>query len=231
MLTHAFNPFTFQPRLRPTAPCASSASPREIAWSADGSLLWSVLPQPCAEVADEVSEGDTADAVAGAAAAGGGRGSAVPALGAWGAFRGASGGSGRARRGVVCALDMTERSALSCARPRDWGREGDAAPFCMEWRQARLWGEEGADNAGGEGGVAAQFVEQGCAQVGDVDWVDGAVSNGTRRLGLARWPGVLEGGVALLREGVEWGSSVFHDRFENSVLVCGRSALQRVVMA
>lgn len=185
-------------------------------------MLWALLPLPCADVAP--------DGAVTAGGAGCGSGDKLgPDLGGWGHFSGGS-APGQPRRSALVALDVTDRSALSCSRARDWGQEGDPAPFCMEWRGGRVGGGQDREEVGGPGGLSARFVER--VSVHDFgDDGGGAARERARRLGLARWPGGLASGVALMRETVDHGCSLMHDRFEDSVLVCGRSGLKRILTA
>lgn len=222
-----FNPFTFQPRLRPLHLGGSSVAATDVAWSSDGGVLYAVMPQPGADVASGVPEAPGE----GSHAADGPWGGCAGELGGWRHFRGIDEGQ-RPRRSVLCALDVSDRSALRCTAVRDWGREGDGAPFSLEWRRDVVpSGIEAEGNAGCQG-FSARFMER-VAAYDEHEKVVGEVGEGAqarmRKLRLARWPGGLQSGVAMFRETVEQGSSLWFDRFEESLLACGRSELVSVL--
>lgn len=228
-VTHVFNPFAFQPRRKSLQVAGTGAARADMAWSSDGSALYIVLPQTAPEVALEA-----AGTAAGVLQVGEGYGGCCGGeLGGWGHFRSVTDGDAE-RRSLLCALDMSEKSALCCTAVRDWGSDGDAAPFSLEWRRGRPPNSADGDTDEEEdSSVFARFVDRTAAKAseGEAGEDDGGAQASMRRLRLARWPGGLESGVAMLRETVERGSSLCWDRFDDTLLVCGRSELRAVTSA
>lgn len=259
VVTHVFNPYTYQPRLRPLDIRATRSTPRDIAWSSDGTLLYRVLPQRHLR---QLPEQD--DVLIPAFAPGSREASNPPARahtsssslnngGGWEQFSGPY--DNLPVRRIVCALDTSSQSALRCfsgdvdvaCTP---SKANTTAPFCLEYRvqlpsadsepqdaayeheadlegNSRSIGDQGDSARGAGSQLHARFVKLGMHDSSNGE--DRARSEqGGGEGALTAMPGCLESGVAFSIDGAEDGCTLLHDRFQGSLLMCGRTELKRL---
>lgn len=252
-MSHVFNPYTYQPRLRPldmrTAPC----NPCDISWSSDGSLLYRMLPQRHLRHLPEDDDILLPSCAKTQMHARPRAGSRSHGGGTWEDFTGPD--DDMPVRRLMCALDATSQSALRCFGSNSEGsrsarKSNEAAPFCMEYR-VQLPGAEGEDVLHMHGGDASREGDEVAEDSARVDSGAarctgsqlrarfanlGASENGGDAGGLgerhdhqgrlASMPGGLESGVAFSMAGAEEGCTLLYDSFESMLLMCAPTALK-----